>query len=139
MNGDEGRLRTVLLAAAVLLPVALWAPAAGAQSYEMSWHTVDRGGGSASSGTLRLEGTVGQPDAGVLTGGNFRLEGGFWAAFSERPCDADADGDCDAVDLAWIVACHPDPVTCGCPGNPDRNRDTTVDGGDTQLVLSGVF
>ena len=130
-----GRLRTVFLAVAVLLPVALWAPAAGAQSYEMRWHTVDRGGGSASSGALELEGTVGQPDAGVLTGGDFQLEGGFWPAFAERTCDVDGV----AVDLAWIVACHPDPATCGCPGDPDRNRDSTVDGDDTEIVLSGVF
>ena len=133
------RLRTVLVTAAVLLPVALWAPAAGAQSYEMRWHTVDGGGGAASSGSLELEGTVGQPDAGVLSGGNFQLQGGFWPAFAGRGCDVDGDGDRDAVDLAWIVACHPDPATCGCPGDPDRNRDSAVDGDDTVIVLAGAF
>ena len=37
------------------------------------------GGGESSGGTYALAGTVGQPDAGTLTGGPYSLVGGFWA------------------------------------------------------------
>jgi len=46
-----------------------------------SHNVVAGGGGSKSSGgSLTVDGTVGQPQAGtVSTGGNFSLRGGFWA------------------------------------------------------------
>jgi hypothetical protein len=47
--------------------------------YDLSWWTVDGGGGAASSGPgYLLGGTVGQPDAGVLSGPGYTLTGGFW-------------------------------------------------------------
>jgi len=46
--------------------------------FEISWWTVDGGGGSAGGTGYRLSGTLGQPDAGRLTGGAFTLGGGFW-------------------------------------------------------------
>lgn len=51
---------------------------AGAQQYRIDWFTIDGGGGTSSGGGYTLSGTIGQPDAGTLTGGNFVLEGGFW-------------------------------------------------------------
>jgi len=63
---------TVLLAFA---SVAL----AGSVAYELPWFTVDGGGGMWSAGGgFTLGGTIGQPDAGVLSGGTFTLSGGFW-------------------------------------------------------------
>jgi hypothetical protein len=47
-------------------------------SYDLSWWTVDSGGGIASGGPYTLGGTIGQPDAGTLTGGGYTLGGGFW-------------------------------------------------------------
>lgn len=42
-------------------------------------YTIDSGGGTRSTGgTYALGGTIGQPDAGVLTGATFSLGGGFW-------------------------------------------------------------
>jgi hypothetical protein len=41
-------------------------------------HTVDGGGGSSQGGATHIEGTIGQPDAGLHTGGGFQLRGGFW-------------------------------------------------------------
>lgn len=62
-----------------LLPLALIAPAlAQAQSFAVDWFTIDSGGGTSSGGTYSLSGTIGQPDAGRLTGGSYTLEGGFW-------------------------------------------------------------
>jgi hypothetical protein len=48
-------------------------------SYDLSWSTVDDGGGTTSGGGYTLVGTVAQPDAGsALTGGDYTLTGGFW-------------------------------------------------------------
>ncbi len=47
--------------------------------YNLSWWTVDGGGGVSGGGGYTLVGTVGQPDAGVaLSGGEYILVGGFW-------------------------------------------------------------
>src|SRR5207237_7455972 len=48
------------------------------QSYSIDWFTIDGGGGTSSGGAYTLSGTIGQPDAGQLSGGNFTLDGGFW-------------------------------------------------------------
>ena len=45
------------------------AAAAGAD-FDLSWHTVDGGGGTSSGGGFVLNGTAGQPDAGDLAGGD---------------------------------------------------------------------
>ena len=48
-------------------------------SYDLSWSTIDDGGGTTSGGGYTLAGTVAQPDAGsALTGGDYTLTGGFW-------------------------------------------------------------
>jgi hypothetical protein len=52
------------------------APEAG--SYDVSWWTIDGGGGASSGGADAMAGTNGQPDAGVLIGGRYELTGGFW-------------------------------------------------------------
>jgi len=54
------------------------APSLAQSGFEISWWTVDGGGGSASGGGYTLSGTGGQADAGLLTGGAFTLGGGFW-------------------------------------------------------------
>ncbi len=52
-----------------------------AQPFSISWYTIDSGGGFAAGGNLELHGTIGQHDAGpTMTGGDFSLSGGFWAA-----------------------------------------------------------
>lgn len=66
--------------------------------FDLSWHTVDGGGGMNSAGSdFKLSGTIGQPDAGVLTGGDFELTGGFWV--DHRPVKRPTPGDeSDAID-----------------------------------------
>jgi hypothetical protein len=49
-----------------------------AQSYAITWWTVDGGGGTSTGGGYTLSGTIGQPDAGVMGGGGYTLTGGFW-------------------------------------------------------------
>jgi hypothetical protein len=46
--------------------------------YDLSWWTVDGGGGNSSGGRYGLGGTIGQPDPGLLVGGDYTLGGGFW-------------------------------------------------------------
>lgn len=48
------------------------------QSYDLSWFTIDGGGGSSSGGAYSASGTIGQHDAGHLAGGGYTLSGGFW-------------------------------------------------------------
>ncbi len=47
--------------------------------YDLSWFTVDDGGGVSSGGGYTLSGAIGQADMGVLmSGGDYTLAGGFW-------------------------------------------------------------
>jgi len=64
------------LLALLLLGFALSAQAAA--SYSIDWFTIDGGGGTSSGGNYSLSGTIGQPDAGRMTGGSYAIDGGFW-------------------------------------------------------------
>lgn len=47
--------------------------------YDLSWWTVDGGGGDSTGTGYSLSGTIGQLDASPeLTGGGYSLKGGFW-------------------------------------------------------------
>ena len=47
--------------------------------YDLSWFTVDGGGGTVSGGGHMLAGTAGQWEPGMaLRGGGYTLGGGFW-------------------------------------------------------------
>jgi len=62
-----------------LLLVTSVALAQGGGPYDLSWGTVDGGGYTFSAGgDYQLGGTIGQPDAGCMEGGTYRLCGGFW-------------------------------------------------------------
>jgi len=78
--------RTTLLAyfgsIVVCAGVAALAPLSGGD-FDLSWHTIDGGGGTSTGGGFELAGTIGQHDAGqTMTGGNFTVTGGFWAGLS---------------------------------------------------------
>jgi hypothetical protein len=49
-----------------------------AQQFTIDWFTIDGGGGTSTGGFYSVSGTIGQPDAGHTSGGNFTLDGGFW-------------------------------------------------------------
>ena len=51
-----------------------------AQSYSIDWFTSDGGGGTSTGGVYAVSGTIGQPDAGISSGGNYSLIGGYWGA-----------------------------------------------------------
>lgn len=56
--------------------------AARAQQYSIDWYSLDGGGGISTGGIYAVSGTIGQPDAGAMTGGQFALTGGFWALYA---------------------------------------------------------
>ena len=53
-----------------------------AQNYTIKWYTIDGGGGTSTGGAYSVQGTIGQPDAGVLRNGGLTLIGGFWGTLS---------------------------------------------------------
>ena len=67
----------VLVTLFVLVGVGMTLASPGS-SYEISWWTVDDGGGTSSGSNYALSGTIGQPDAGALSGGDYTVMGGFW-------------------------------------------------------------
>jgi hypothetical protein len=80
---------------AVLLLLLAALLAAGAalalDDYDLSWWTVDGGGTTSSGGSYRLGGTIGQPDAGLLSGRPYTLRGGFWRGGAFVPIEYDYD------------------------------------------------
>jgi hypothetical protein len=58
--------------------LALLFPAANAQTFSVDWFSIDGGGGTSTGGVFSVSGTIGQPDAGHMSGGNFTVDGGFW-------------------------------------------------------------
>jgi hypothetical protein len=84
---------------------------AGSGSFDLSWHTIDGGGGTSSGGGFELTGTIGQPDAGAIAGGNFELAGGFWPGIIGAPvntCPPDiappgGDGIVNVNDLLAVI------------------------------------
>ena len=101
------------------LPILLLAAVPAGGGYTLEWSTIDTGGATFSSGgTYTLAATIGQPDAGELSGGAYSLTGGFW--FGYLPGDCDADGDTDLDDFVLFAGCLRGPggglahVDCGC-------------------------
>lgn len=100
---------------------------AGPGGYDLSWNTIDGGGGKSTGGTFELEGTIGQPDAGgELTGGTFSLTGGFWpgALPIPNPCPADIavphNGVVNTDDLILLIGSWgncPMPCPPSCPAD----------------------
>ncbi len=119
-----------------------------AQDYEVPWHTIDGGGAMWSAGgDLVLFGTIGQPDAGpvTMTGGDFRLAGGFWAAPQSGSQFEVGDLNCDG----WINNGDIDPFTLALtdpaayaltfpdcdPNLADINGDGWTNNGDIDAFL----
>jgi hypothetical protein len=47
--------------------------------FDLSWSTINGGGGTSRGGQFEISGTIGQADAGSLKGGAYALGGGFWS------------------------------------------------------------
>lgn len=87
------RYRAILLAGSALFLVALLAsltagailaaPQEPGAGFSIPWWTVDSGGGASQGGDFAITGTIGQPDAAILSGGSYTLTCGFWSKAGE--------------------------------------------------------
>ena len=62
-----------------LMLVGLALAASALAQYSVDWFKVAGGGGTSAGGQFSVAGTIGQSDAGAMSGGNFSLTGGFWS------------------------------------------------------------
>jgi hypothetical protein len=137
------RITTIII---MFIAVALARSAsAHAQVADLTWNTIDCGGGTSATGLaiggndmFELNGTIAQPDAGVLSGGPYTLSGGFWPGPDPNgvSCEGDADGtgavdvdDLIAVILGWgaCPACPPSHCASDVAPFPNGNCATDVD------------
>ncbi len=101
----------------------------GAEDFSIIRQSSDSGGAvSSMGGVFALDGTIGQPDAGALSGGAFDLDGGFW--FAVAPGDCDVDGGVGLFDFTSFYECTSGPAggpvsaDCACF---DFDADDDVD------------
>src|SRR5216117_3127344 len=66
-------MKTLITAFLLLVTCAVHA-----QNFSIDWFTIDGGGGTSTGGVYTVSGTIGQPDAGKMSGGTYTLDGGFW-------------------------------------------------------------
>ena len=130
---------------ACLIAVLLTAATSSAQIFDLSWYTIDGGGEMfTAGGSFELSGTIGQPDAGTMSGGNFELTGGFWAIRGGDsppcdPCDMNCDGDINALDIEPFLDLlfgGGDPCAA-CSG--DVNGDGGINALDIEPFLECLF
>ena len=133
------RARMSLIVVTVLLcTMAAVFARSGSGVLSVDWFTVDGGGGTSTAGSFQLTGTIGQPDAGSMSGGDFVVAGGFLPGQSP-PCPAaDLNGDCvvNGADLGLLLGAWglcPEPCPPSCPS--DLNGDCEVFGADLGLLL----
>jgi len=103
MKHGVGRITGVMAVAVA----AVWAgePA----EFDLTWHTIDGGGIMRSTGgDFELSGTIGQPDPGSMSGGDFTLTGGFW--FPIVPDDCNEDGGVNLFDYDSFEGCIGGPT-----------------------------
>ena len=111
--------------------------------YDLTWSTLDSGGHSSTVvNGYQLEGTIGQADAGALSGGTYVLSGGFWSdsAPTGMPCATIVDckddlpnNACNHASCAAAVCAYTD-ATFGDVSTPSNGN---VDLDDILCLLAG--
>ncbi len=135
------------IAAALICITAVLAEKLGPGTFDLSWNTVDGGGGKSTGGAFDVTGTIGQPDASAvpMTGGAFSLTGGFWPGASPviiPTCPADiapqpnGDGLVNVSDLLAVInnwgPCPAPPALCSA----DITHDGNVSVNDLLAVIN---
>lgn len=125
--------------------VMMIAPVTMAQ-YEISWYTIDGGGGSGPTGSIGgnfdLSVTIGQADAGPvlspMIGGSFELSGGFWLLVPVCSClgDMDANGLHDGGDIQKFLDCVNSGGACSCA---DIDGVNGADFDDVELFVAELL
>lgn len=72
-------IRRLFLSAALYSAALGTAPAQSGGSYDLSWSSVDSGGGISTGGSYTLAGTIGQPEdtSTAPSGGVYEVSSGF--------------------------------------------------------------
>jgi hypothetical protein len=123
------------------------APASGEQ---IKWQVIASGGGSASSVSYRLTGTLGQTAASTVASVNYRIQQGFWQNFSAHSgcCVGEVgdigpiqDGVVDLTDLqVYIDYLFFGGATATCLEEFDAaGNDGTIDISDLQAIVDYLF
>ncbi len=86
------RRNAILVVVLVAAGTGLFARAIELHAQQIVRHTIDTGGGRSVGGSFVVDGTLGQSDAGLLAGGEFRLRGGFWIDLEPSPDNIFSDG-----------------------------------------------
>ena len=115
MKRLTSKLRTIAITLLVCAALATCWQVAVTQlgdSYDLSWNTIDGGGGMDSTGgSYSLGGTIGQVEAQQpANGGSYNLQGGFWheaCAPQVVPVTIACSG--NQVELTWVD----DPANMG--------------------------
>ena len=119
----------VCVGAAALAPI-------GGGDFDLTWHTIDGGGGTSAGGGFELSGTIGQHDAGeAMTGGNFALIGGFWAGTGSAPgmpCPWDLDGN-ESVGTSDLLELF---AQWGAAGSADFDESGAVGTNDLLILFA---
>jgi hypothetical protein len=125
--------------------LVLAAVAAQAQNYAIDWYTIDGGGGSSAGGIYAVSGTIGQPDAGSMSGGNFSLEGGFWGVIAALQSPGGPFLRVELSGTNTVIVAWPDPST-GFNLQQNLNLGTTnwtavtnlpvITGGEKQVIVA---
>lgn len=131
----HSKLIAYIFAALLCATAAALAPD-GSGDFDLSWHTIDGGGGSSAGGGFELAGTIAQHDAGqTMTGGKFTLTGGYWAGAGPAPgipCpwDLDGSGSVGTSDLLELFA------QWGTAGSADFDESGSVGTNDLLILFA---
>jgi hypothetical protein len=106
-----------------------------AQNYAIDWFTIGGGAGTSTGGTYSLSGTIGQPNDGMMAGGNYTLQGGFWGvvAATNAPLLSIDRSTTNTIIVSW-----PAPATgWQLQENANLNLTTWVDVTTVPLEVGG--
>jgi hypothetical protein len=129
-----------LVAAIFVLTARVWS-----QSYIIDWFSLDGGGGTSTGGAYAVSGTIGQPDAGPMSGGVFTLQGGFWSVIAVEQTPSPPLLRVFLTSTNTVVVAWPNPST-GFSLQQNSDLRTTawasatdfpaVVGGENQVIIS---
>ena len=136
---NSSRVFSMIVGVLTVSFTAAVAQMAAPAGYDLSWNTVDGGGGISTGGTFELSGTVGQPDASMIpmTGGTFEVSGGFWpgsaAPAPECVGDVNHNGVVNIDDLVLVITHW---GQAGGQGDVNHNNIINID--DLVQVMDAV-
>src|SRR5215813_12113494 len=128
-----------------VLWLALAATAVKGQNYSINWHSIDGGGGTSTGGVYTVSGTIGQPDAGWMTGGNYTLQGGFWGIIAAIQTPGAPGLRVVLTTSNTVVVAWPNPSTgfnlqqnldLGTPGWASVTNVPTMVGNELQVIVA---